>query len=553
MSATPTPASYSVWNPPDAGFPIRYSLTLFREIDFFVGEGYRRIPHGGLEVGAVLYGHDEPAELTILAFRPIESQHSFGPSFTLSEFDREQLGKHVATPLIMEAGEELEVVGWLISKCRSDLVITEQESRIYDEYFPGPRQVTLLAKPEKFRPTRYGFLARPGRGGLLERSCRDSFILPLSTKGDSTAVRETLAETPIFPTQVAFPAPEVQPLSSVSPPPVPLLPRQMTRTPESPEPSVLASVAEVTPTPSPASGLRLYMPSEPARSVPESDVKHAMPVPHPSTPLEEELKVPPPGAPPAPVLEEEVEPFSAQATDSPDPPVSAPPVDSRSQPVSTAGTAANLPGEAIESVNRSARERTGEPSPQSLSPARGSFLMLQPQPPMAVILPDGPIKRLQERQQSRSASSWRETALGVAILVALAGAALWTYLRLPAPPIPLNAEIQPGQVVVTWPPELTKNADRCAITTWVNGQASSQVLSPAEQSEGKAVIQTTSPDVTVQLNALGWYRERGGQIRVFRIIPPQPVRRSSGVPQSRRPIPPLVGTPADPVPQPHPR
>ncbi|MGA7413509.1 MAG: hypothetical protein WBW33_23750, partial [Bryobacteraceae bacterium] len=84
MNATPTPVTYTVWNPPGALFPIRYSLALFREIEFFVGEGYRRIPHGGLEVGAVLYGHGEPAEVTIQAFRPIESQHSFGPSFTLS-------------------------------------------------------------------------------------------------------------------------------------------------------------------------------------------------------------------------------------------------------------------------------------------------------------------------------------------------------------------------------------------------------------------------------------------------------------------------------------
>ena len=60
MSASPTPGSYAFWNPPSAPFPIRYWLTLFREIDFFVGDGYRRIPHGGLEVGAVLYGHEEP-------------------------------------------------------------------------------------------------------------------------------------------------------------------------------------------------------------------------------------------------------------------------------------------------------------------------------------------------------------------------------------------------------------------------------------------------------------------------------------------------------------
>ena len=123
------------------------------------------------------------------------------------------------------------MVGWVISNCRSELVLTEQETRIYDEYFPGPRQVTLLAKPEKFKPTRYGFLARPRRGGLLERACRDSFILPLSAKGDATAARETPEETPASPAFVPpavaadpeISAREVQPLTPAPPPPVPAL------------------------------------------------------------------------------------------------------------------------------------------------------------------------------------------------------------------------------------------------------------------------------------------------------------------------------------------
>ncbi len=65
MSATPTTVSYTIWSPPGALYPIRYPLALFREIDFFVGEGYRRIPHGGLEVGAVLYGHGVPSGTTV--------------------------------------------------------------------------------------------------------------------------------------------------------------------------------------------------------------------------------------------------------------------------------------------------------------------------------------------------------------------------------------------------------------------------------------------------------------------------------------------------------
>jgi hypothetical protein len=552
MNATPSPVAYTVWTPPGALFPIRYSLALFREIEFFVGEGYRRIPHGGLEVGAVLYGHGEPAELTLHAFRPIESQHSFGPSFTLSPSDLEQLGKQAAKPLITESGEELEAVGWLISNCRSDLVLTEQESRIYDEYFPGPRQVTLLAKPEKFKPTRYGFLARPPRGGLVEKACRDSFILPLSMKGEATTVRESLEETPV----------------PARPAPAPLLATPVMSTPASPPAAVLAAVAEVAPTPALDSSLHSDIPTELAHSLPEPVVKPVIPGPPlPTPPLkppavrEPRPTLPPqtvaPASPAEQALVVSADPLLTEAKDSSAPLAAGTPSQvSPSQAANAAATSANLPAGTTENVTRSVRERTPEKPPESLYPARSSILMLQSEPQATKTLPEGPTERLRERRQPASASSWRQVGLGVAILAILAAAAIWTYLRLPAPPIPLNAEIQPGQVVVTWSPELTKSADRCAITTWINGQPSSQALSADEQSEGEVTIQTSSPDATIQLHAQHWYQERTGQIRVFRIIPPppppvvpKPVRRVFALPQGASPVPPIVGRPADPAPQ----
>ena len=370
MSATPSPVTYTVWSPPGALFPIRYLLALFREIDFFVGEGYRRISHGGLEVGAVLYGHGEPAELTLQAFRPIESQHSFGPSFTLSPSDLEQLGKQIAKPLITEAGEELEVVGWLISNCRSDLVLTEQESRIYDAYFPGPRQVTLLAKPEKLKPTRYGFLSRPPRGGLLEKTCRDSFILPLSTKGEATAVRETLEETPVSP---------------APPPPAPPPPTPVMSAPVSlPPPAVLASVAEVAPAPAPDSTPRHDVQAEGAHSLPEPDVKPviASPAVPPSLSKPPEPRVPlarpalppqsvPPAAPAAHALAVSAGPLLTEAKDSVAPLAASAPLEVSPPPAANAGaTAANLPAATTENVTRSVRERTAERTTADPYPAR---------------------------------------------------------------------------------------------------------------------------------------------------------------------------------------
>ena len=181
--------------------------------------------------------------------------------------------------------------------------------------------------------------------------------------------------------------------------------------------------------------------------------------------------------------------------------------------------------------------------------------MLQPEPQAAEIEPEGPTEPDREPRPSRKASSWREIGLGVAILAGLAAAATWTYLRLPAPSIALNAEVLPGQIVVTWSPQLTKSADRCAITTWINGQPASHPLSAKEQSEGRATVQTNSSDVTIQLNATVWYQERSGQIRVFRVVPPppppvpqKPVGRVFAPPAGGTPPPPLTGKPADQAP-----
>ncbi len=199
MTADPSPISFGLWNPPSALFRIKYSLPLFHEIEFFVGDGYRRIPHGGLEVGGLLYGTEEPAGLTLLAYQAIECQHLFGPSFVLSDADLEALRVQMAAPFHHASHGDLALVGWFISHGRGDLKLTERELGLFDELLAGPRQVTMLVKPEKFKPTQYGFIVRPRRSRLTDPACHDTFLLPLSAKpneqaagSSSTSVRNAL-------------------------------------------------------------------------------------------------------------------------------------------------------------------------------------------------------------------------------------------------------------------------------------------------------------------------------------------------------------------------
>src|SRR5437763_15159779 len=84
---------YAVWTDPETSQTVRYSLPLFHDLDFQVNEAYRRIPHGGVEIGGVLYGRFGPKGVSIGAFRTIECEHASGPSFLLSEKDLSRVGE----------------------------------------------------------------------------------------------------------------------------------------------------------------------------------------------------------------------------------------------------------------------------------------------------------------------------------------------------------------------------------------------------------------------------------------------------------------------------
>src|ERR1700755_495155 len=105
-------ADFATWIDPATSFQVHYSLPVFHEIDFAVNEGYRRIPHGGIEEGGLLFGRRFSDGIRIEAFRPIECEHAMGPSFKLSEGDlaklRDQIAKAQADP---ELGG-METLGW---------------------------------------------------------------------------------------------------------------------------------------------------------------------------------------------------------------------------------------------------------------------------------------------------------------------------------------------------------------------------------------------------------------------------------------------------------
>ncbi len=170
---------YAFWDVPGAEFKIIYSLPLFHEIDFAVNEGYRKIPHGGIEVGGVLFGRMDSESVRLESFRPIHCEHASGPSLQLSEKDLARLAQQLSDAASDAELRSLQPVGWFLAHTRSPLELTETEAKQFERFFPGPHKVTVLVKPERFQPTRFGFLVRGLNGEMPREATPNAVILPL--------------------------------------------------------------------------------------------------------------------------------------------------------------------------------------------------------------------------------------------------------------------------------------------------------------------------------------------------------------------------------------
>jgi hypothetical protein len=179
MTTSTTPdADYAFWAIPGTSSKVTYSLGTFHEIDFVVNEGYRRIPHGGIEMAGLLFGRANEEGVRIESFRPIECEHASGPSFNLSEKDIAALEKQISSAASDPELNGLEVMGWFIAHTRGPLKLTEKEKLLFDRFFPGPNKLTVLIKPERFHPTRFGFLIREKEGQMNTDATASAIILP---------------------------------------------------------------------------------------------------------------------------------------------------------------------------------------------------------------------------------------------------------------------------------------------------------------------------------------------------------------------------------------
>ena len=129
-------------------------------------DGLMRLGRGGIEVGGLLFGRNTGDAVRILAVRPFECEHRFGPGFVLSENDEALLRQSIDPDNRDEETRDLDLVGWYMSHCRRGCTLAESDVLIFDRYFPKPGSVTLVVIPERSGPARAGFFVRDANGAV---------------------------------------------------------------------------------------------------------------------------------------------------------------------------------------------------------------------------------------------------------------------------------------------------------------------------------------------------------------------------------------------------
>jgi proteasome lid subunit RPN8/RPN11 len=163
------------WSTPNCPFSIEYSRRLLDDIRLAVVDAFFSLPRGGAEIGGVLLGKYANGRVTILEYVPLECEHIFGPSFTLSPGDHGRLADIVSGA--SNQLNDLQPVGWYHSHTRSDIFLSDADLDIHNRYFPNSWQIALVLRPSTFQPVQAGFFFRESDGSIYAKASYQEFAL----------------------------------------------------------------------------------------------------------------------------------------------------------------------------------------------------------------------------------------------------------------------------------------------------------------------------------------------------------------------------------------
>ena len=177
---------------------MEYSPGVLSEIAGAARAALKEPPKGELEIGGVLFGTHEGRSVRVETWRPIECQHTEGPSLRLLARDRVELACLLELARRTDELKELQPVGWFVSHPRAGVRLLPSDLDIYNGFFPYGWQVTLALQPLTEGSARAGFFVREPDGHLkFDSSYREFEIEPAepSELSEPPAPAET---APIF-------------------------------------------------------------------------------------------------------------------------------------------------------------------------------------------------------------------------------------------------------------------------------------------------------------------------------------------------------------------
>ena len=481
---------YAFWDAPGTAVKVVYSLQLFHEIDFLVNEGYRKIPHGGIEVGGLLFGTISGGEVRIEAFRPIDCEHASGPSLQLSERDLNELENQLTAPNTDRDLAKFAPIGWFLAHTRGPLELTEAEAKQFDRFFPEAAKLTVLVKPERFQPTRFGFLVRKADGVMPREATTSAVILPLPGRSHKAGQLIASIPAPAVTTaakRAATPSaskPPVDDFEEEAEAPKPVRPKAQ----KAADAETSMSIWKVPPEPdTEISGERDQISEAPIKPTPPTEDFRSPAERAARRQLARDR---------ARVMEEGFAPMSSPLSgESPFP--AAPPFRPAALP--------SLPASA-------ARPRFPNAGPAAGAGALQRFDPEYADPAYAAALANAAASANAAQAGARTG----ESVLNARSVSALAIAALLGclvgyigYLQLPPPVIPLDVRPMNQTIVVSWPPTETRNAIYAAIRF---NDGAPVPLSAEEKMAGQVSL-AAEKDFKVEVMTRNWIRDSRGIVR----------------------------------------
>jgi hypothetical protein len=219
LESAPPVAASQTWQAPECPLAIEWSVEVMEEIRQAAMEALFSVPHGGAEIGGVLWGTRSARRVRILAARPLECEHALGPTFTLSGKDHARLAGLLGAGCGEPGAQAWEPLGWYHSHTRSEIFLSARDVEIHNRYFSEAWQVALVVRPHAMQPLRAGFFFREANGSMHTGFSFREFLV------EPSVLQQTLRQTP---GPMTAPA-EAMPVASPAIPTNPLPARKRSR------------------------------------------------------------------------------------------------------------------------------------------------------------------------------------------------------------------------------------------------------------------------------------------------------------------------------------